>query len=353
MAKKHFLQLAQTLNVKKHPVAGKFLSEKLDGVRFFWDGGATRGLPVEVIPWANIEKSNHVPISTGLWSRYGKVFNAQDWWLDLLPPFPVEGELWLGRGRFQELVSIVKSSVNQRDWTGVKAMVFDIPHPESVFADREINETQFKKIIRGALAFYLKHGGVNKLGATTPFMSRYRWLELNLQTNNVLQLHEQHRLPFATGPAIDFINDFTANLLELGAEGSIVKSGNDIWTPERVYSVLKYKPFEDGEAEVIGYNWGRETDKGSKLLGLMGSLICKINAGTFSVSGFTDQEREMVYVASGESAFGEGCARPGEIATHNVFNPKFPRGSIITYKYRELTDANLPKEARYWRPRAD
>ncbi|MCH7649284.1 MAG: hypothetical protein IIA83_11860 [Thaumarchaeota archaeon] len=33
----------------------------------------------------------------------------------------------------------------------------------------------------------------------------------------------------------------------------------------------------------------------------------------------------------------------------DIYNPKFPRGSIVTYRYRESTDDGLPKEARFWR----
>ena len=48
-----FLQLADTYNPDKHKIAGYLVSEKLDGTRCFWDGGITRGIPTDQVPWAS------------------------------------------------------------------------------------------------------------------------------------------------------------------------------------------------------------------------------------------------------------------------------------------------------------
>lgn len=354
MAKREFLQLAHTLNTDKIPVAGKFLSEKLDGLRFFWDGGVSRGVPVEQVPWANIEKSNLVPIATGLWSRYGKVVNAPNWWLNFLPPWPLDGELWTGYGEFQKVVSIVKSNVNVKEdeWRDVYAMVFDTPHPSVVLSDGEINNTNYKKILKGCFDFYQKRNGEIPIPETTQFASRYKWLQRNLHEIGPIKLHHQEQLPFGTTFAIARIEEHCGTVIDKGGEGVIIKSPNDLWTPERCWSLLKYKPWLDAEATVVGYTAGRETDKGSKLLGKMGALICEITTGRFKLSGFTDEERQMVWIESGDPADQFMSDIPGEVLTNpHIHNPKFPIGSIVTYKYRELTDDAIPKEARYWRKR--
>ena len=54
MSKREFLQLADHYDPAKHNVAGWFISEKLDGTRCFWDGGLSRGLPTDSIPWASV-----------------------------------------------------------------------------------------------------------------------------------------------------------------------------------------------------------------------------------------------------------------------------------------------------------
>jgi len=289
MAKQHFLSLAQTYDPNKHEISGRFVSEKLDGMRFFWDGGITRGWSVEEVPWSNIAKSNQVPIATGLWSRYGKVINAQDWWLDRLPPWLLDGELWSGRGQFQKISSIVRSTVNQKDWHGIKAVVFDTPPSSQVFKDRKINETNFKKDIVGVEC-------PDHLSLQTTFESRLKFLKLNLEENEVVRLHTQIQLSFSTAEAKEELERFLNHVLDQGGEGLIIKTPNNLWEPERQWTMLKYKPFNDAEAIVIGYVWGRETDKGSKLLGKMGALICEIKAGGFKLSGFTDEELQKLYL---------------------------------------------------------
>ena len=348
MPKQHFLQLAQTYNPRKHEISGRYVSEKLDGLRFFWDGGISTGTPVEQVPWSNIEKSNQVPIATGLWSRYGKVINAPKWWTDQLPMFLLDGELWTKRGEFQKISSVVRSTVNQKDWTGIKIMVFDTPSPYEAFKDRKINETNFKKDIIDAHSWYCSRWP-SHISSGVTFEGRLKFLRRNLEENEVVRLHTQKQLSFSTREAAEELELFLEHVLKGGGEGLIIKTPNNLWQPERQWTMLKYKPYNDAEAEVVGYTWGRETNKGSKLLGKMGALICKINAGEFKLSGFTDEEREMEYAETGSSASQVGRLYPGEIAEDFVHNPKFPRGSQITYKYRELTDDDLPKEARFWR----
>lgn len=347
MAKQHFLSLAHKFDSKKHEISGRFVSEKLDGLRFFWDGGVSTGIPVERVPWSNILKSNQVPLATGLWSRYGKVINAPKWWTDQLPNFLLDGELWTQRGEFQKISSVVRSTVNQKDWTGIKIMVFDTPSPREAFKDRKINETNFKKNIIGAEEWYATRSSYH-LSSEITFEGRLKFLRRNLEENEVVRLHTQKQLSFSTADAKEELELFLEHVLRGGGEGLIIKTPNNLWQPERQWTMLKYKPYHDAEAEVVGYTWGRATDKGSKLLGKMGALICKISAGEFKLSGFTDEERSLDWL-NGDDATERGKECPGEVVQEDIYNHMFSRGSIVTYKYRELTDDGLPKEARFWR----
>ena len=345
---REFLQQAQTYEPGKHQITGRYVSEKLDGQRFFWDA-CTRGLPILEIPWANTEKSNAVPISTGLWSRYGNPIVPPDWWLDELPDFMVEGELFLGRGMFQPLRKIVSRTVNllEDDWMDVKAIVLDSPHPEQVFMDGRINNTQYRKVFKD-----IKFGKA-VFPPTTVFQTRLNWLRTNLPINGILQLHQQMQLPFSATQAETELSRFFDHVLEQGGEGLVIKNANDVWHPKRVKSVLKWKPWHDMEAEIIGYKWGEETDKGSKLLGMMGSIRCQvkepqtiadleIKPGIFNVSGFTNEERVMVR-DDPDAEINHGKPVVG------YHNPLFPIGQILTIKFREVTDDGLPREARHWR----
>ena len=64
-------------------LVGWWLSEKLDGVRAYWDGKQ-------------------------FVSRLGNRFHAPAWFVAGLPDVPLDGELWLGRKQFQRAVSIVR-----------------------------------------------------------------------------------------------------------------------------------------------------------------------------------------------------------------------------------------------------
>lgn len=349
MAKREFLQLAHPFEQKKHAVPGWFLSEKLDGMRAFWDGGVTRGMAAELVPWANVEKDTKIKKSTGLWSRYGKVIFAPDNWLAKLPPVFLDGELYLGRGQFQELVSITKRHEADSRWNDVQFKVFDSPPLEAMFADGNINNANFKKTFKGIINWLHTRGVNNWLPASAGFIQRYK----ALQTLKGIDLHHQEQLPFSSPLALARVDERCNEVCDLGGEGVMLKNPSQFWLPERSYAILKYKPFSDAEGTVVGYTWGKETDKGSKLQGLMGAMILEISAGKFNLSGFTDEERRMTYKDGSDGAFNYGCNHPGELVPDFIHNPKFPRGSVITYKYRELTKDGLPKEARFWRERND
>lgn len=351
MAKQEFLKLAHVYQPTKHSIAGWLVSEKLDGMRAFWDGGISRGLPANQVPWANTWKDARLkvaPTSTGLWSRYGHVIYAPDDFIDRLPSVPLDGELYAGRGQFQQLVSITKRFDQSGDWSRVEYRAFDTPAIASVFADRNINNTNFQKKLVGCIDWVKRRGLVSPVKESDGFQTRYKYLQA-LASGLV---HTQVQLPFKTADAERVLTEKLNSVCDDGGEGLMLTSPSALWLPERMHTLLKFKPFEDAEGTVVGYNWGRETDKGSKLLGLMGSMILQTKAGTFELSGFTDEERQMNWVepvGRRETAYAVGSKYPGAKVPDTIHNPHFPRGAVVTYKYRELTDAGLPKEARYWR----
>ena len=88
------------------------VSEKYDGVRALWDG-------------------------RGLRFRRGRAVIAPAWFTASLPAQPLDGELWLGRQRFDALSSIVRSASPQDAlWRQVRYMVFEMPGAAGTFAQR-------------------------------------------------------------------------------------------------------------------------------------------------------------------------------------------------------------------------
>ncbi len=351
--KREFVQLAQTLNIKKHRISAMLMSEKLDGMRAIWDGGASRGVPAAEVPWANTDKDGRFKkeqIATGLWSRYGHALHAPDWFLDHLPEGHIlDGELWAGPGRFQEVTSVVRSLDKDSEWGNIDYMVLDLIDPEIIFEPGLISNINFTKVITtDCFSFWADkfpvHGDVPKR-----FETRYKALLAIVGMRPCVTVHPQHLTPLNTEAAEAAINVFLEYVLQISGEGIILRNPDTQWQTSRTRDVLKHKPHHDAEGTVIGYTWGRETDKGSKLLGKMGALMLRYAGHDFKLSGFTDVEREMTWIDTGLSADCIGKDAPGEETGAGVHNPMFPVGSQVTFKYRELSDDGIPKEARYWR----
>ncbi len=348
--KREFLQLAQKYDAKKHFVANWYLSEKLDGIRCFYDGGISTGIPAAEIPWANVQKDGRLrdqSIATGLWSRYGKVIHAPDWWLNFLPRIPLDGELWISNGSWQKLTSIVKKFNKGNEWDQVKFMVLDAPPLCTVFEDGHINNTNYKKNFNLIISWIKAQGHSDMFVKPEPFIFIYERLKQRITENTHLKIHEQKQIPMKGYQ--EYVESELKNIVDNGGEGVIIKNPMGRYTCERSWNVLKYKPYLDDEGYVLGYRWGKETELGSKLLGLMGSMIVGYMGKQFELSGFTDAERKMIHIIDKKDAHEVGEVFPGEVVSHGITNPMFPIGSKITFRFRELSDSGVPKEGRYLR----
>ena len=105
------LLLAKTYNDDIN-IADYWVSEKLDGVRAYWDGKQ-------------------------LLSRQGHVIHAPVWFVADFPPNKLDGELWIARGAFEETVSVVKKHKPVgREWLRVRYMLFELPEAAGTFTQR-------------------------------------------------------------------------------------------------------------------------------------------------------------------------------------------------------------------------
>ena len=337
---------------KNHGVGGWFLSEKLDGMRAVWIPH-TRGMAKADVLWANHDKDDRyvdAPIATGLWSRYGNVIHAPDWWLDMLPLMPLDGELYTKDYR-QELMKTVKKLSPGPGWKRVRFHVFDIPSYTELFRDGRLTAVNFTKTFI-SLEYdwedYLYHPA-----KPLKFRTAVKLLEQKVPENKVIVPHPQIQLPFQTQAAQAMVTDKLEEITDAGGEGLILRSPSSMWTPKRSHKMLKVKKLRDSEAVVVGYRTGKETDKGSRHLGRMGSLVVVWGNVQFELSGFTDEERQFSIApfcgGPGLSPSGWAAEHDGEIVPDWIHNDQFPRGSKVTFRYRDLTKDGIPQEARYWR----
>ncbi len=88
------------------------MTEKYDGIRAYWDG-------------------QH------LFSKQGHRIHAPSWFLQsLLSSVPLDGELWLGRSTFQQVMGLTKTRGDRKLWENVKYCVFDTPHHSLPYESR-------------------------------------------------------------------------------------------------------------------------------------------------------------------------------------------------------------------------
>lgn len=88
------------------------MSEKLDGVRAYWDGKQ-------------------------LYFRSGRVINAPAWFTEKFPAHPMDGELWMGRAQFERLSGAVRrQQANDDEWRQIQYCLFEYPLAAGDFRQR-------------------------------------------------------------------------------------------------------------------------------------------------------------------------------------------------------------------------
>lgn len=240
-------------------LTGWWMSEKLDGVRAYWDG-------------------------TQFISRQGNVYHAPDWFIEDLPKdVHLDGELWLSRKGFQRAVSIVRRQDKSDQWKEITYLVFDAPAVDDVFEARMAYISQL-------------------LDEAQPKYARPH-------------THERCK-------GTDHLREELARVEELGGEGLMMRKPSSKYEVGRSFSLLKVKSMHDAEARVIEHLPGTGRHKGR-----LGALSVELANGTkFSVgTGFSDAERD---------------------------NPP-PVGSVITFRYQELSDRGVPRFPAFVRVRTD
>lgn len=355
--KREFLQLAKKFRPDKDSIPGWYLSEKLDGTRCLWDGGVTRGMQTTHIPWASLThpktgepKDKIKPTSTGLWSRYGNPIMAPDWFLDKLPPFPCDGELWAGRGNFQLCRSICGGDEPDPRFDQIQFAVFSSPPWGRLFQTGLIKNTNMVVDINWeTIEKWLQKNAPALIAPpmAATFESELFALRAWNGWDDQVYILKQTILSLDEAKAAVEFGSYLDQLVESGAEGVIIRDPKAHWTPKRVSSCFKFKPFDDAEGKVVGFTSGRETDKGSKHLGKIGALILDYDGKRLELAGLTDEERE--FATQSQRQYAE--KNPGVDMPSDFQGKHFRVGDTVTFIYRELSDDGIPKEARYFRQR--
>ena len=202
-------------------VRGWAMSEKLDGVRAFWN-------------------------TRQLLSRNGSAFAPPpDFTLDF-PPFAVDGELYSGRGQFEQISAAVRSS--RGDWSNLKLHVFDVPEAKGNLYER--------------LAVL------------------QRWLDDHPQARIVC-------IPQRPVQDVAQVQTFLRQVEAGGGEGVMLRDPDAAYQGGRSDQLLKVKTLHDAECTVTAHHPGK-----GKYTGRLGAFSCRNEYGEFRIgSGLSDAER--------------------------------------------------------------
>jgi len=366
--RREFLLLADTYKESKgHDPIGMFMSEKLDGARCFWDGGVSRGDRTVNVPWANIYdpkqpdilKAKIKPVATGLWSRYGNPIQAPEWFLDKLPAEPLDGELYMGRGKFSDTMSVTRKDVPiDEEWERVRYVAFGAPTTTSVFQSGLVKNPQMVRPVDiDACRLYYHSRGYGFGEGERVFIEELDVLE------ELMVRHPDGPFSVAAQVVCESAEQLDAalkNVKALGGEGVMLRDFNSVWFPKRRPLLLKVKPRHDAECRIVGFFAG-EKGKTGHLLGKMGGVHVEWTGDEtapcgkldepvrFKIgSGFTYEDREL----HGLDALVARDAAGKEL--HGVSETKrFAIGDVLTFSYMDVSKDNVPREPTFTRKRED
>lgn len=194
------------------------MSEKLDGVRGYWDGRQ-------------------------LYSKNGNLFHPPAYFTRNFPDFPLEGELWGGHNTFEQTVSTVQRKKNNTGWRKLKFAIFDAPAEMGGFTQRIIK----------AQSWFIAHP------------SDYAFIIKQTIVHNTKQLQQQ-----------------LTTVERSGGEGLIVRKADAPYVSGRSRSILKVKSCQDAEATVVAHlaGNGRNSNRmGSLLVELESGIRFRLGSG--------------------------------------------------------------------------
>jgi DNA ligase-1 len=176
-------------------ISGWLMSEKLDGIRGYWNG-------------------------KNLLTKKGKIIYAPTWFTKDLPKFELDGELWTKRNDFENIQNIIMDKTPSKDWTKITYNIFEVPNTKGNFLKR-----------------------LEKINL---------WLEKN--SINHLKVIKQIKVKDK-----EQLNIFLEEIISKKGEGIIIKNPTQDYHTGRSPHILKVKKVQDMEGVVIDINISEKT----------------------------------------------------------------------------------------------
>ena len=232
-------------------------------------------------------------------TRTGGVVHAPLDFLSCLPPgFCLDGELFMGRGNFNQVMSVCRNQAPPVGaWSKVVYKVFDAPNIKQIGLAKRLDAA------RVALANHT--AGASSSASASPSASGY--VEV-----------VEHKVCRGKEHVLEVLAEVEAE----GGEGLMLAVPGKAHRGKRSNDLLKVKTMVTDDAIVAGHKAGK-----GKHTGKLGALECILRSGVrFLIgTGFSDRER----------------VDPPEV------------GEVVEFRYFELTKAQVPRFPAYVRVRAD
>ncbi|RXJ85272.1 DNA ligase [Arcobacter sp. CECT 8985] len=196
------IELQKPKIYKSQNIKGWYMSEKLDGIRGFWNGKKF------------LSKNGH------------EIFVPKEF-IKNFPNFKLDGELWTKRGDFENIQSIVLDSNPSKKWNQITFNIFEVPEAKGDLLQR----------LNKAKKWFLKHP--------------------NKHVEFIKQIKCESKKD---------LDKFLEKLLSKNAEGVVIKNGTLDYFTGRNKNILKVKKFFDTEGKVIGINFDKEDKERMKSL---------------------------------------------------------------------------------------
>lgn len=171
------------------------MSEKLDGIRAYWDGKE-------------------------LLTRKGNKIYAPKWFIKDLPKFELDGELWTRRNDFENIQNIVMDKKPSKEWKTITYNIFEVPNQKG------------------------------------DFLSRLKLAKNWIEKKNLKHVQVIEQIKIKDKAHLD---NFMKKIINKKGEGVIVKNPKLDYFQGRTSNILKVKKFSDMEGEVIRINISQKT----------------------------------------------------------------------------------------------
>jgi DNA ligase-1 len=194
--------LQKPMTYDKQNIKGWYMSEKLDGIRAYWDGKQ-------------------------LLTKNGNKINTKKEFTKNFPSFELDGELWTKRGDFENIQSIVLDDIASNKWSEITYNIFEVPNAKGDF------QTRLNKA---------KNWFKNKPNKYIKFVPQIKCKD------------KKH------------LQEFLEKLVSKNAEGVIIKNPHKHYFQGRSQYILKVKKFFDMEGKIIDINYDKKDKNRMKSL---------------------------------------------------------------------------------------